>query len=257
MNHTQRLCGGGGAPLVGALLLPHPSPPPAHAGWHIAATTASPLRPSESDWRTPQIVDLDHQQLAVLHHPRQVYWQGPIQIYVATLANRSKGRWERLERLAKAHPRAERRPLGEWTGPHDSLGPRLTVSVAPTRQKASVGGYPARKYVVLRNGTAYEETWVTEEINLAADVNLSRLDAFVGQLRESRTTPAGTVPAELIGHDFPVKTVNLFTHMMVKEVVHAEQRNVSAAAFMVPKSYRPQALIEMLFPNRSSIGRRL
>ncbi len=199
-----------------------------------------------------QIIDLNTQQLSVISHVGQMYWQGPIDAYTTAMAQRTQERRVRVERLMKQMPRSPQRLVGRRAGPFDSLSPMLTITITPTAEEASVAGYPAHKYSIQRNGAAYEETWLAGKINLGTDIDLPRLHECIGKLRLSRTTPPGTVLAELtelLNEGYPVKTVNLVTHM-VKEVVQAERRPIVAAAFLVPDGYTQKALVEIMFPKR-------
>ena len=251
-------------------LLPYRFPPLVEAGWYIASTT-TPLDSPDPSWRVPQIVtrvsqnrityetrawtqiiDLNTQRMSVISHVGQTYWQGPIDAYTTVMAERTQERRVRLERLMKQMPRGPQRLVGRRAGPFDSLSPVLTITITPTSEEASVAGYPAHKYSIQRNGVAYEETWLAGKINLGTDVDTSRLNAFIGKLRASRTTPPGSVLAELtelINRGYPVRTVNLVTQV-VKEVVQVEQRPIRAEAFLVPNGYTHKALVEIMFPTR-------
>ncbi len=256
--------------FAGLLLLLHGFPPCVEAGWYIASTTLPP-NSSPSAWRTPQVVtrvaqnrltyetrawtqiiDLNTQQLSVISHLGQVYWQGPIEAYATLMAARTQERRARAERLMNRLPRDPQGLAARRAGPFDSLSPRLTITVTPLSEVESVAGYTAHKYRIQRNGVSYEETWLAGKIKLGTDVDMSRLNAFIGKLRTSRTTPPGAVLAELtelINRGYPVRTVNLVTQV-VKEVVQVEQRPIRAEAFLVPNGYAHKALVEIMFPTR-------
>lgn len=259
-----------GVLFAGLFLLLHGFPPLVEAGWYIASTTIPP-NSSASAWRTPQVVtrvaqnrltyetrawtqiiDLNTQQLSVVSHLGQTYWQGPIEAYTTVMAARTRERRARAERLMNQLPREPQRLVARRAGPFDSLSPTLTITISPTSGAESVAGYTAHKYRIQRNGVAYEETWLAEKIHLGTDVDMSRLNAFIGKLRTSRTTPPGAVLAELtelINRGYPVRTVNLVTQV-VKQVVQAEQRPIMAEVFMVPDGYTQKALVEIMFPTR-------
>ena len=113
------------------LLLLHGFPPCVEAGWYIASTTLPP-NSSASAWRTPQVVtrvaqnrltyetrawtqiiDLNTQQLSVISHLGQVYWQGPIEAYATLMAARTQERRARAERLMNQLPRESARTRGK------------------------------------------------------------------------------------------------------------------------------------------------
>ena len=259
--------------FAGLSLLLYGFPSPVEAGWYIASTTIPP-NSSASAWRTPQVVtrvaqnrltyetrawtqviDLNIQQLSIISHLGQVYWRGPIEAYATVMAARAQERRAQAERLMNQLPHGSQQFVARRAGPFDSLSPRLTITITPMSEAESVAGYAAHKYRIQRNGIAYEETWLAEKIKLSTDVDMSRLNAFIGKLQTSRTTPPGAVLAELtelINIGYPVRTVNLVTQV-VKEVVQAEQRPIRAEVFMVPDGYTKKALVEIMFPT----GRRL
>ena len=256
--------------FAGLSLLLYGFPSLVEAGWYIASTTIPP-NSSASAWRTPQVVtrvaqnrltyetrawtqiiDLNTQQLSIISHLGQVYWQGPIEAYATVMAARTQERRAQAERLMNQLPHGPQQFVARRAGPFDSLSPRLTITITPMSEADSVAGYAAHKYRIQRNGIAYEETWLAEEIKLGTDVDMSRLNAFIDKLQTSRTTPPGAVLAELtelINIGYPVRTVNLVTQV-VKEVVQAEQRPIRAEVFMVPDGYTKKALVEIMFPTR-------
>ena len=256
--------------FAGLSLLLYGFPSLVEAGWYIASTTIPP-NSSASAWRTPQVVtrvaqnrltyetrawtqviDLNTQQLSIISHLGQVYWRGPIEAYATVMAARAQERRAQAERLMNQLPHGSQQFVARRAGPFDSLSSRLTITITPMSEAESVAGYAAHKYRIQRNGIAYEETWLAEKIKLSTDVDMSRLNAFIGKLQTSRTTPPGAVLAELtelINVGYPVRTVNLVTQV-VKEVVQAEQRPIRAEVFMVPDGYTKKALVEIMFPTR-------
>lgn len=271
MNPEQRQCSWSrGVCFAGLLLFLYGLSPRVEAGWYIASTTIPP-NSSASAWRPPQVVtrvaenrltyetrawtqiiDLNTQQLSVISHMGQVYWQGPIETYATVMAARSRERRAQAERLMNQLPYGPQPLAARRAGPFDSLSPRLTITVTPLSETESVAGYTAHKYRIQRNGIAYEETWLAEKITLSTDVDMSRLEAFIDTLQTSRTTPPGAVLAELtelINRGYPVRTVNLVTQV-VKEVVRVEQRPIRDEVFLVPDGYAQKALVEIMFPTR-------
>ena len=256
--------------VAGLFLLLHGFPPLVEAGWYIASTTIPP-NSSASAWRPPQvitrvaenrltyetrawtqIIDLNTQQLSIISHPGQVYWQGSIEVYATVMAARSRERRAQAERLMNQLPHGPQPFVARRAGPFDSLSPRLTITITPLSEAESVAGYAAHKYRIQRNGIAYEETWLAEKIKLSTDVDMLRLKAFIDTLQTSRTTPPGAVLAELtelINRGYPVRTVNLVTQV-VKEVVRVEQRRIRDEVFLVPDGYTHKALAEIMFPTR-------
>ena len=259
-----------GVCFAGLLLFLYCLSPRVEAGWYIASTTIPP-NSSASAWRPPQVVtrvaenrltyetrawtqiiDLNTQQLSVISHPGQVYWQGPIETYATVMAARSRERRAQAERLMNQLPHGPQPLAARRAGPFDSLSPRLTITVTPLSETESVAGYTAHKHRIQRNGIAYEETWLAEKITLSTDVDMSRLKAFIDTLQTSRTTPPGAVLAELtelINRGYPVRTVNLVTQV-VKEVIRVEQRPIRDEVFLVPDGYAQKALVEIMFPTR-------
>ena len=252
------------------LLFPYQFPPLVQAGWYIASTTTRLNAPAPS-WQAPhivtrvsqnrityetrawtQIIDLNTQQLSVISHLGQIYWQGPIDVYTNAMAERTQERRVRAEQLREQTLPRPQRLGGRQAGPFDSLSPTLTITITPISEKELVAGYTAHKYNIQRNGTAYEETWLAGKIHLGTEVDMPKLNEFISKLRTSRTTPPGAVLAELtelINEGYPVKTVNVLTQV-VKEVVQAEQRPIVAKAFVVPDGYTQKALVEIMFPTR-------
>lgn len=254
-----------GVPLVVLCLFSFWFPASAGAGWHIVASTIFP------NWRSPpggdsqvatyvsqnrikyetrawaQVVHFKIQRLLVINHLGQVYWEGPIDEYVATMASQAQARMnEAMQRM----PPDQRMIVEKRAGPFDTVAPTVEITVTPTPEKKTVAGHSARKYIVRRNDEPYEETWVAGDINLGTDVDRQKLRKFIGQLQVSRTTPPGSVLAELtelLDKGYPVETVNLISNI-TKEVIQVERKSISNAEFAVPKGYTQKALTEVMFP---------
>lgn len=240
----------------------------AEAGWHIVATTLSPISTpppgghpqlvtyvsqDRIKYETPawaQIVDLRNQRLLVINHMGRIYWEGSIDEYVTALARQAREMRARMDKVLQQMPPDQRRAIERRGGPFDLITPTLKITVTRTPERKAVAGYKARKYIVRRNGEPYEETWVAGDINLGTDVDMQRLKEFIGKLQVSRTTPPGAVLAELtelVDEGYPVKTINLISSV-TKEVIQAERKSIPDEEFAAPKGYSQRALTEMVFP---------
>lgn len=240
-------------------------PAAAGAGWHIVATIMFPnLRsPPGSDSQVvtyvshnrikyetrawAQVVDLRDHRLLAINYFGQMYWEGSIDEYVTTMASQRQARMnEVMQRLSPD----QRMVVERRAGPFDTVASTVEIMVTLTPEKKTVAGHSARKYVVLRNDEPYEETWVAGDINLGTDVDRQKLREFIGKLQVSRTTPPGSVLAELtelLDKGYPVETVNLISNI-TKEVIQVERKSISDEEFAVPKGYTQKALTEVMFP---------
>lgn len=195
-----------------------------------------------------QIVNLTTQRLLVINHIRQVYWEGPIDEYLAVAAARALEVRTLRDKLLQRLPSEQRMVMEKRSGPFDSTASTLEITVSQTSEEAIIASYEARKYLVLRNGEPYEETWIAKAIDFATEVDRQKLKKFMEKLQQSRTTPPGVVLAELVplaGKGYPVKTVNLLSNM-TKEVIQAEKKSLPDEAFAAPQRYAQRALIEVM-----------
>ena len=255
---------------IALLLTSFGFPASAVPGWRIVATTKSLASPSPPN-STPQIVttvsqnrvkyetqawsqivDLRTQRLAVINHIGQVYWEGSIDEYLSVAAKRGREVRTQRDTLLQRLTPDQRMVIERSSGPFDVSATTLKVTVTPTPEEGTIAGYKAHKYTVLRNSEPYEETWITGEVNLSAEVDMQRLRMFIQQLQESRTTPPGAVLAELtdlVSKGYPVKTVNLLSHI-TKEVIRAERKDLADEEFAAPKGYAQRTLTEVMSPPR-------
>jgi Domain of unknown function (DUF4412) len=252
--------------------------PFAEAGWRITAMTASLSAPTSSGnpsqivtyasqnkikyetrvWA--QVIDLRTQQLLVLNHLGRMYWEGSIDDYLAAMTKRTLEVRAQMDKLRQRLSAEQRLILERNGGPFDTGAPTLEITVRQSSEQETVIGYKARKYVVLRNGEPYEETWIAEGIDFGAELDMQKLRGFIGKLQASRTSPPGTVLAELtrlIDKGYPVKTVNLLSNR-IKEVILVERKSIPAEEFAVPPGYSQKTLADIMSPRtttpRSSSG---
>jgi len=259
--------------LATLLLFSSWSPPYAEGVWRIVATTASPSVPTSAGNSPPivtyisqnkvkyetrvwsQIVDLKTKRLLVLNHLSRTYWEGSIDEYVAAMSKRALEVRARLNKLMQRMPAEMRLTLEKKGGPFETIAPILKVTVTPSSEQETVAGYKARKYKILRNGEPYEDTWIAGKIDLHTDVDMHKLQEFIGKLQASRTSPPGVVLAELtklIEQGYPVKTVNLFSNL-TKEVTLAEKTNIPDTEFAAPPDYSQQTLTDLMSPRRATL----
>jgi len=248
------------------LLIPFWLPLRVEAGWRIVATTkplaspsplGSPVQMETSvsqnriKYRTQvweQIVNLRTQRLAVINHIGQTYWEGPIDEYLTVVAGQTMEIRTQRDKLMQRLSPEQRMIMEKRGGPFDISAATLEITVTSTSEEEMVAGYKARKYAVLRNGEPYEETWVAGEINFETEIDMQKLQTFIQQLQASRTTPPGTVLAELtdlVSKGYPVRTVNVLSHI-TKEVTQAEKKNIADEEFAVPEGYTQRTLTEVM-----------
>jgi hypothetical protein len=219
----------------------------APAGSPSLTTLASGNRIKYATRAWAQVVNLSTQRLLIINHISQTYWEGPLDEYLPVVAAQTEAmRAALVNRLSPE----QRTRIEQLSGPFDTFDPTLTVTVRPTAEEGTIAGYAAKKYLVLRNGAAYEETWVAKGIHFAAEVNQEQFTAFVGRLQKARTTPPGVVLAEmteLVGKGYPVKTVNLLSGV-TKIIVQGEQGTIPENEFAAPPNYTAKPLQEVTAP---------
>jgi len=250
--------------------------PRAEAGWTLVATITTPARTPFAMRPPPvitvaahnkikyethawtQIIDLTTQRLLLINHIQQLYWEGSLDEYVTIAAARALGIRTQRDKLLQQLPPERRMTLEKRGGPFDSMSATLAIALHQTTEREIIAGYEARKYVVLRNGEPYEEVWLAKAIDFGAEIDKQKFKKFMEKLRDSRTTPPGTVLAELIplaGKGYPVKTVNLLSQV-TKEIQQAEKKNIADEEFAVPQHYTQKTLAEVMatpqIPARSS-----
>jgi Domain of unknown function (DUF4412) len=250
------------------------SPPSADGGWRIVATTAS-LSAASATENLPQIVtsiaknkvkyetrvwtqivDLKTQRLFVLNHFNQTYWQGSIDEYVAAMSKRAAEVRARMDKVIQRIPPEQRLMLEKKGGPFETISPNLTITITRSSEQERVAGYEAHKYQIARNGEPYEDTWIAGKIDLSTEVNMRRLQEFIGKLQASRTSPPGAVLAELtklIAQGYPVKTVNLFSNL-TKEVILAERTNIPDRELAIPPDYSQRTLTDLMSPRKATLA---
>jgi Domain of unknown function (DUF4412) len=252
--------------LLCLVLISFGLPPWAEAGWRIVAITkplASPsplgssahietavsqnrIKYETQTWE--QIVNLRTQRLALINHMRQTYWEGPIDEYLAAATGQAMEVRTQRDKLIQRLPPEQRMIMEKRGGPFDISAATLEVTVTPAPEEETVVGYKARKYTILRNGEPYEETWITEDINLSTEVDRRQLQEFIEKLQASRTTPPGVVLAELtdlIADGYPIRTVNLLSNV-TKELIRAEKGDIPDEEFAAPKGYTQRTLTDVM-----------
>jgi hypothetical protein len=235
----------------------------AYAGWSLSAATmraasapagspslttlASSNRIKYATRAWAQVVNLSTQRLLIINHLAQTYWEGPLDEYLPVVTAQTEAmRAALVNRLSPE----QRTRIEQLSGPFDSFDPTLTVTVQPTTEEDTIAGYKAKKYLVLRNGAAYEETWIAKEIHFAAEIDQQQFTAFVSRLQKARTTPPGVVLAEmteLVAKGYPVKTVNLLSGV-TKMIVQGEQGIIPEGEFTAPQNYTAKPLQEVTAP---------
>jgi hypothetical protein len=247
------------------VLLTAGAPGLVHAGWSIGATITLPSAPPATTsspslmtvvsdnhikyatraWA--QVVNLSTQRILIINHISQAYWEGALDEYLSVVAEQTKNMRAALLQHLGPEQRAQ---IEKRSGPFDSLAPTLAITFERTGEEDTIAGYKANKYTVLRNGEAYEETWIAEEINFATDVDQQKFKALVKRQQEARTTPPGVVLAELtelLGKGYPVKTVNVLSGV-AKTVVQCEKKPIPESEFLAPQHYTAKSLQEVTAP---------
>jgi len=247
------------------ILLTSWSPSLVHAGWSIASTiilpSASPAPSGSPSLMTvvsdnhikyatrawAQVVDLSTQRILIINHISQAYWEGPLDEYLPIVAEQTSNMRAALLKHLSPEQRVQ---IEKRSGPFDSLAPTLAITFERTDEEDTIAGYKANKYIVLRNGEAYEETWIAQEINFATDVDQQKFKALVKRQQEARTTPPGVVLAELtelLGKGYPVRTVNVLSGV-AKTVVQCEKKTIPESEFLAPSHYTAKPLQEVTMP---------
>ena len=235
----------------------------AYAGWSLSAAT---MRTASSPVGSPslttlasgnqikyatrawaQVVNLSTRRLLIINHPAQTYWEGPLDEYLPVVTAQTEAMRAALVNRLSPEQRAR---IEQLSGPFDTFDPTLTVTVQATTEEETIAGYKAKKYLILRNGAAYEETWIAKEIHFATEVDHQQFTAFVNRLQKARTTPPGVVLAEmteLVAKGYPVKTVNLLSGV-TKAIVQSEQGTIPESEFTAPQNYTAKSLQEVTAP---------
>lgn len=242
------------------LLLICSTPSVASAGWSLTAATmrtasapsgspslvtlASGNRIKYATRAWAQVVNLSTQRLLIINHLSQTYWEGPLDEYLPVVTAQTEAmRAALVNRLSPE----QRIRIEQLSGPFDTFDPTLTVTIQPTTEEDTIAGYTAKKYLVLRNGAVYEETWLAKEIHFAAEIDQQQFTAFVGRLQKARTTPPGVVLAEmteLVAKGYPVKTINLLSGV-TKAIVQGGQGTIPESEFAAPQNYTAKPLQEV------------
>ena len=257
-----------GRRLTVGLLVLCTSPSLAFAGWHFLATTTSPHLPASTN-RPAQLVttisrnrikyttnvwaliaDLATQRIVLVNHVRKRYWEGPVDDYFSLQTQQLQESQQKAEKMLQVMSleQSQRMRAFSRVDPLDPLIPSLEITVAQTPEQTTIAGQQAQKYEVRRNGEPYEETWITTNINVTSELDEHKRTAFVKKLRQARTTPPGAVLAELtdlITKGYPMKTVNLVSQV-TKEVVEAQQQELTDTEFTAPSEYTQSSLTETM-----------
>jgi len=251
--------------LSALVLLTSGSPGLAQAGWSIAATTTTtasvPAPISSPSLMTvvsnnrikyatrawAQVVNLATQRILIINHISQTYWEGPLDEYLPVVTEQTKNMRTALLKQLSPEQRVQ---IETRSGPFDSLAPTLAITFERSAEEDTIAGFKAHKYMVLRNGEAYEETWIAQEINFETEVDPQKFKALVKRQQEARTTPPGVVLAELtelLEKGYPVKTVNALSGV-TKTVVQVEKKTIPESEFLAPAHYTAKSLQEVTAP---------
>ena len=118
-----------------------------------------------------------------------------------------------------------------------------------TGQSAVIAGFKAQKYEIWADGQLREEQWIAPAIATAKELDtkkmkqMMRVFAQAGGQSTYETDPA---VQDLWSKGYPVKVINhLDGETMVRQVVQAQKKDLSADLFAAPQGYRRVELMEI------------
>lgn len=202
---------------------------------------------------TVAVMDYHQQHFTVLNPRARTYWRGPVKEYVAQVA---RNRDDMLRKKAGSSVKLDLTPPGV----DEAHLPPITVE--KTAETKTIAGYETVKYTVTSNGTLFQELWVTDRLNLSADLNPSEVLAYEREMSASWLGKSAALFAAL----YRSKAYRQLheTHVILETIVHhqvggyeriataIQQAEVADEEFAVPADYRAVSLSDVFAAGEES-----
>ncbi len=215
------------------------------------------------------IVNLDAQTITQVGYEGRHYVTATVQEFAQILLNAIQAGEQQLaeatkrmrERLQEMPPE-QRKMMEEMMRSHmpqpeaGAEGCREPkVELRRTNEQATIAGYSAVRYDVVRDGSLESELWVAEGITAWREIDPQKLDRFSNEMamlarcgrdQRRRGLPGDDPAWKLAKEGFPVRMVHRGDSGMTVEVVKAESRPISAAEFQPPAGFARKTFQEMM-----------
>jgi len=126
---------------------------------------------------------------------------------------------------------------------------KIEVNAKKTSEKATIAGYPTRKYQVWVDGELREELWISSKIKVKDEIDLNKLEKFQEAMSgpsEEESYESSPEYKKLMEQGTPLKSIEYYDQgNTVTEVKKVEKKQIPDSEFKVPKGYRKISLLEL------------
>jgi hypothetical protein len=204
------------------------------------------------------IIDYDKDRFVMMNPVKQFFWSGTTGDYVREMSRaREAAMRERIGSLTGKPAKQDQAAVADPTPREVDPAKLPPVSITSSGVKEKIAGYDTEKYDVKVDGQLFEEIWIAP-LDLSADINYDR---FIAQQLKNSAAMQGKSADDynalyrdpeyrrLTEKATVLKTV---THHLAgtfeRTATSVEKRDVPAATFTVPESYRKVRLSDLLEP---------
>jgi uncharacterized protein (DUF4415 family) len=218
------------------------------------------------------IINYDSDRILVSDGDRKLYWSGTIDEYIKGLQDSVAQAKARMEESLKSMPPEQRKAIeeemrkqgrslrGETRQPTEGV----QVRIEETSDKQIIAGYRATKYRVHLDERAYQEVWISKDVNIYKDIDMKKVQDFQNRVNEALSSLYSDQSAgiersleyqRLFEKGYPLKLVHAIgQNKGIIEVVSAKEAEIPDREFEIPEGYRKTTLEEII--KMSSGGRR-
>lgn len=216
-------------------------------------------------------ISYDSDRIFVADSDRKLYWSGMIDEYIKGLQDSVAQAKARMEESLRSMPPEQRKAIEEkmreqglsLSGETRQPTKGVQVKIEETFDKQIIAGYRATKYRVHLDERAYQEIWISEDVNISKDINIKKAQDFQNRVNEALSSlysgqNAGIERSleyqRLFEKGYPLKLVHVIgQNKGIIEVVSAKETEIPDREFEVPEGYRKATLEEIM---KMSGGRR-
>lgn len=199
------------------------------------------------------IFDVNKNRFAFLLPEQKIYTSGSpedlakqTQMASEQMEQMRKMQEQYLQQLPPDQREMVRKQMQSMMQPETSRGTEIALEIKETSEKAEVAGYSARKYQVIVNGDLAEELWISDQIDVAGEIDLDKLYNLMDSMRGPMAEQSYESSPEyrgLMKKGLRLKSVDYTVeyagaHGELTEVRKAEKKAIPDSEFQIPEGYR-------------------
>lgn len=184
---------------------------------------------------------------------RKAYWRGAPEELGGGGQQMMKEEMEKaMAGMSPEEKESFKQMMGKMMGMGKDPGKKPKVEVKKAGEKEKIAGYNAVKYQILVDGELKEEQWLSEELSLAAEIDMEKM-LEMSKAMTKMTSGGGVTYKEdpaylaLMTKGLAMRTKTYAGGgAFVTEVVKVEKKKLGDSPFQVPEGYKEVSLREFL-----------